>query len=141
MGEVPPERWAVDRSSAGAASAALRFGGFLVALECFDHAHFAVPAHEAGGMDPQQRMLLEECYGSCHAAGRDRRALHNTPTGVAVGYQGRDFFELKTLARPLLDLGPNGSVRRRASILGPLGCHPTHTPCLALALAHPERPL
>ncbi len=98
VGPVPAERWdhraVLAASPAPAGRTDCPDGGFLADVELFDPLFFGLSPAEAAAMDPQQRILLEECWRALEDAARSGPDLPGSRTGVFVGtvtgdYQGR----------------------------------------------------
>nr|AGC24271.1 PrlQ [Nonomuraea spiralis] len=92
-GPVPPGRWDAERLFAEGAVATTR-GGFLDAVDGFDHGFFRVSAREARSMDPQQRLFLETAWEALEHAGLTLRELRDSRTGVFVGLNSTDYQQL-----------------------------------------------
>jgi len=93
--EVPPDRWDIDayhdpRWDAPGKMVSRR-GGFISGLDAFDPRFFEMTAGEAPTSDPQQRLLLETCWQALERAGRTRRQLRGSRTGVYVGICGTEY--------------------------------------------------
>ncbi len=102
VGEVPKERWDVDRwfstDPSSENSTYSRWGGFLDDIDRFDPEFFRISPREAKWMDPQQRLLLEVAWQACEHAGYAGGTLSQSKTGVyiAASYQHyRDAIGLK----------------------------------------------
>lgn len=63
------------------------YGGFVSGAQLFDADAFNISRAEAGNMDPQHRLLLEQGYASLADAGLTRKELDNSSTAVLVGIQ------------------------------------------------------
>ncbi|CAM2010378.1 type I polyketide synthase [Acanthopleuribacter pedis] len=93
VGEVPKERWDVDRwfstDPTAENSTYSRWGGFLDEIDRFDPEFFRISPREAKWMDPQQRLLLEVAWEACEHAGYAGGTLSQGKTGVyiAASYQ------------------------------------------------------
>lgn len=61
-------------------------GGFLKDIDKFDPAFFTLSPKEASLMDPNQRLFLQEAWRAIEDAGYGGNKLHDTRTGVFVGY-------------------------------------------------------
>jgi acyl transferase domain-containing protein/acyl carrier protein len=96
--EVPPDRWDIDSYYAPTAGTpgkmSTRWGGFLEAVDLFDHEFFSISPLEAASMDPQQRLLLEVGWESLEHAGLVPKSLSGTSTGVFVGISSNDYARL-----------------------------------------------
>ncbi len=95
VGEVPPERWDADAvydpRPGTPGKSYTRHGAFLTAVEDFDPDFFGIAPREAERMDPQQRLLLEVAWEALERAGRPRRKLAGSATGVFVGITTNDY--------------------------------------------------
>ncbi len=74
--------------------------GFVEAIENFASDAFSISSHEANLMDPQQRMLLEECNRALEDAGYTPKDLQGSHTGVFIGVSNSDYaFEISKSSR------------------------------------------
>lgn len=98
--EVPPERWDLreyyDPDPTKPGKMTCRHGGFLPAIDQFDHAFFGISPREAAQMDPQQRLLLEVTWEALESAGIPPDSLARTQSGVYVGIMNADYGVLQT---------------------------------------------
>ncbi|HEX3657989.1 MAG TPA: beta-ketoacyl synthase N-terminal-like domain-containing protein [Pirellulales bacterium] len=98
IGEVPADRWDVDRfydpnpDAPGKMSS--RLGGFLEHIDQFDCRFFGIAPCEARSLDPQQRLLLEVGWEAFEHAGLPPDKLHGTSTGVFIGISSNEFSQL-----------------------------------------------
>lgn len=92
ISEVPHDRW--DWKEMEEEYPALRWGGFLDDIRSFDAAFFKISGVEAGTMDPQQRMILEESWMALEDAGIVPDSLSGSDTGVFIGIANNDYDEL-----------------------------------------------
>ena len=101
VGEVPKERWDIDRWYDSDPDAAgkmyTKWGGFLPGIETFDPEFFGISPREAPSIDPQQRLLLEVAWEAFENAGMTQASLRNSDTGVYVGICGNDY-QMKALS-------------------------------------------
>ncbi|MGA5042269.1 SDR family NAD(P)-dependent oxidoreductase [Streptomyces capoamus] len=92
--DVPASRWDADRNydpapdSGGTYTKAF---GALDDIESFDPLFFGVSPAEAEGMDPQQRLFLQEGYRAFEDAGYSPEALSGTRCGVYLGLMGNEY--------------------------------------------------
>ena len=98
IGEVPPERWDVERfydpDPDAAGKIYTRHGGFLEQIDGLDARFFEIAPREATSMDPQQRLLLEVCWEALEHAGLPPQRLHRSRTGVYVGVTTSEYGHL-----------------------------------------------
>ncbi|MER5408927.1 SDR family NAD(P)-dependent oxidoreductase [Streptomyces sp. NPDC002769] len=81
-------RW--DAADGADARGPLR-GGFLEHVDEFDSLFFNVSGVEARGMDPQQRLFMEETWKALEDAGYPARAMNERRCGVYVGCWAGDY--------------------------------------------------
>jgi amino acid adenylation domain-containing protein len=60
-------------------------GGFLDAVDGFDHEYFQIPPRVARHMDPYQRLMLHTLVETLEDAGYPRGSLYGRPVGIYVG--------------------------------------------------------
>jgi acyl transferase domain-containing protein len=95
--EIPPDRWDWRRYFGDPREpnrTNSRWGGFIDDVDKFDSEFFHVSPAEAQLMDPQQRLMLELCWGCIEDAGYLPQKLAGSATGVFVGVGGLDYREL-----------------------------------------------
>ena len=96
--EVPSERWNwrdyLNDQDSDNPLTAIRWGGFLKQVDCFDAPFFGISPYEAKLMDPQQRLLLQVVWHVLEDAGYLASDLAGSSTGVYVGVSTSDYFEL-----------------------------------------------
>ena len=95
-GEVPADRWNAESfyhpNNEMIQSLNAKSGYFLKQdISAFDPMFFNLMGHEAHGVDPQQRILLETTFEALENAGISRQSLKNSDTSVYVGVYGRDY--------------------------------------------------
>ncbi|GAA1507227.1 hypothetical protein GCM10009677_44750 [Sphaerisporangium rubeum] len=90
---VPPGRWDAGRLLEDGLTVTAS-GGFLEAVDGFDHGFFRVSAREARSMDPQQRLFLEVAWEALEHAGLSADGLRGSRTGVFVGLNSTDYQQL-----------------------------------------------
>lgn len=97
VGEIPRDRWDVDRfydpdpEALGRMYA--RNGGFVGDVAGFDPAFFGITPREAEAMDPQQRLLLEVGWEALDDAAIDRNRLAALRAGLFVGLSNYDYIQ------------------------------------------------
>lgn len=114
VAEIPLQRFDVNEffdstgSGVGFVTYA-RHASFIDGVDLFDNRFFGISSNEAAAIDPQQRHSLEVAYAACHAAGRSRKQLMKTSTGVFVGQCANDW-------------GKTSKERKAGTFMGP-GTH------------------
>ena len=71
--------------------------GFLDSVDRFDAEFFQVSPHEAGRMDPQQRLFLETVWHAMEDAGETPERLAGSKTGVFAAVSNQDYLGLHKL--------------------------------------------
>ncbi|WP_246258687.1 beta-ketoacyl synthase N-terminal-like domain-containing protein, partial [Amycolatopsis anabasis] len=66
-------------------------GGFVLGVDEFDPLFFEVSPREAVGMDPRQRLVLQECWHGLEDAGLTAGLLSGRRVGVFVGAEEGDY--------------------------------------------------
>lgn len=97
VSEIPRDRWdwrPYFGDSRETNKTSSRWGGFIDDVDKFDGDFFHISPAEAQLMDPQQRLMLELCWGCIEDAGYSPRSLAGSDTGVFVGVAGLDYREL-----------------------------------------------
>jgi acyl transferase domain-containing protein/NAD(P)-dependent dehydrogenase (short-subunit alcohol dehydrogenase family)/acyl carrier protein len=98
ISQVGEDRWATAEHHSGKARVSGKMytlaAGLVDDIDRFDAAFFGIPAVEAAGLDPQQRMLLETSWHALEHAGLDPKALARSRTGVFVGVTTDDYARL-----------------------------------------------
>ncbi|MFF8597098.1 SDR family NAD(P)-dependent oxidoreductase [Streptomyces sp. NPDC015220] len=92
--DIPASRWDADRNydpAAGSGGTYTKALGALDDIESFDPLFFGVSPAEAEGMDPQQRLFLQEGYRAFEDAGYSPEALSGTRCGVYLGLMGNEY--------------------------------------------------
>lgn len=92
--EVPASRWRWQDHYATEVTpgkTVSKWGALIDHVDCFDAGFFNIPAEEAMYMDPQLRLLLEECYRAVEDAGMAMSSLAGTRTGVFIGYEYSEY--------------------------------------------------
>ncbi|MGW6793687.1 SDR family NAD(P)-dependent oxidoreductase [Streptomyces chartreusis] len=102
-------RWDTD-ATAGKATRTPR-GGFLDRVDEFDSLFFNISGTEARGMDPQQRLFMQEIWTALEDAGYPARAMNERHCGVYVGCWAGDYSAGEDESAPVQGLWGNmGSV-------------------------------
>ncbi|NVI96665.1 type I polyketide synthase [Myxococcus sp. AM009] len=93
--DVPASRWDVDAfydpTPGVPGKMYTRRGAFIDGVDLFDPGFFGITPRDAKGMDPQQRMLLEECWRALERAGIPPAGLTGSRTGVFLGLMHNDY--------------------------------------------------
>ncbi|MFH8786799.1 SDR family NAD(P)-dependent oxidoreductase [Streptomyces roseoverticillatus] len=93
--DVPADRW--DRHSLPEGVHAGR-GGFVHDVDVFDPLFFGISPHEAAGMDPQQRLVLQGVWTALEDAGLAPGALAGSDTALFIGAGSSDYEEVRKAA-------------------------------------------
>ncbi|MBT2744869.1 MULTISPECIES: beta-ketoacyl synthase N-terminal-like domain-containing protein [unclassified Lysobacter] len=94
---VPPRRWDIERyfsediSIPGTTNS--RWMGVLDDCDAFDPLFFNISPTEAESMDPQQRLMLQNCWHAIENAAIDPRSLSGSRCGVFVGCGASDYHQ------------------------------------------------
>jgi len=72
------------------------WGGFMNDVDKFDPLFFNLSPKEAGLMDPQQRIVIEQVWKTIEDAGYKASALSGSNTGVYIGVGSMDYGEVLT---------------------------------------------
>jgi acyl transferase domain-containing protein/enoyl-CoA hydratase/carnithine racemase/acyl carrier protein len=94
---VPPQRWDIERyfsediSIPGTTNS--RWMGVLDDCGAFDPLFFNISPTEAESMDPQQRLMLQNCWHAIENAAIDPRSLSGSRCGVFVGCGATDYHQ------------------------------------------------
>ncbi|MGH3156554.1 MAG: beta-ketoacyl synthase N-terminal-like domain-containing protein, partial [Streptosporangiaceae bacterium] len=91
VGEIPTDRWRLDRDSLTKSEYGAGFAGLLGDIASFDAGFFHIPREEAVRMDPQQRLLLQAAWESLEDAGQVPARIAGSSTGVYVGISTNDY--------------------------------------------------
>ncbi|MFI6847351.1 SDR family NAD(P)-dependent oxidoreductase [Kitasatospora sp. NPDC050467] len=93
--EVPPSRWDVaqyyDPRPGQKGRTTCKWLGYLEDADCFDPLFFNISPLEAEGLDPQQRLFLQEAYRAFEDAGYDPQSLSRKKCGVFLGISGNEY--------------------------------------------------
>ncbi|MFI5813785.1 SDR family NAD(P)-dependent oxidoreductase [Streptomyces sp. NPDC051643] len=88
---VTEASWDDDAGKTPGATPVRRRGSFLDRLDGFDALFFNISGIEAAGMDPQQRVFLEEAWKALEDAGYAGYAMDERRCGVYVGAWAGDY--------------------------------------------------
>jgi acyl transferase domain-containing protein/enoyl-CoA hydratase/carnithine racemase/aryl carrier-like protein len=94
---VPPQRFDIERyfsddiSIPGTTNS--RWMGVLDDCDAFDPLFFNISPTEAESMDPQQRLMLQNCWHAIENAAIDPRSLSGSRCGVFVGCGATDYHQ------------------------------------------------
>ncbi|MBA3848268.1 MAG: enoyl-CoA hydratase/isomerase family protein, partial [Planctomycetes bacterium] len=97
IGTVPPQRWDIERyfsediSIPGTTNS--RWMGVLDDCDAFDPLFFNISPTEAESMDPQQRLMLQNCWHAIENAAIDPRSLSGSRCGVYIGCGATDYHD------------------------------------------------
>lgn len=70
------------------------YGGFIERPDLFDASFFGITPKEAELLDPQQRLILEECWHALEDAGYANEKLKGETCGVYLGAMNCDYREI-----------------------------------------------
>ncbi|WP_160717040.1 type I polyketide synthase [Chitinophaga solisilvae] len=97
--EVPADRWDVNAYFAPLpyqpGKVYCKWLGALDDIAMFDPLFFGITPLEAEGMDPQQRLFLQEAYHAFEDAGYTRQMLSNRKCGVYLGIMSNEYSVLQ----------------------------------------------
>ncbi|MDY8047558.1 SDR family NAD(P)-dependent oxidoreductase [Paenibacillus polymyxa] len=97
--EIPKERWDVsqyyDPRPAQEGKINCKWLGVLEDMEYFDPLFFNISPTEAEGMDPQQRIFMQEAYKAIEDAGYSGSQLGNKKCGVYLGILNNEYSMLR----------------------------------------------
>ncbi|MEM7392032.1 MAG: beta-ketoacyl synthase N-terminal-like domain-containing protein, partial [Verrucomicrobiota bacterium] len=86
ISEAPADRW--DWRASGESS---RGGGFMKDVDRFDPLFFEMAPRDAAGMDPKQRLFLEEAWRTFEDAGYMGESIAGLSCGVYVGVEESEY--------------------------------------------------
>jgi acyl transferase domain-containing protein len=104
--EIPADRWDWQRyygDPQDPNKTCSKWVGFIDDLDKFDAEFFHISPAEARLMDPQQRLMLELCWGCIEDAGYPPASLSGSDTGVFIGAANLDYKELLEQSLPTVD--------------------------------------
>jgi acyl transferase domain-containing protein len=111
VGEVPPDRWNVDRffdAELGLPGKSIaRRGGFLEGIDQFDPQFFGISPREAPYVDPQHRLLLETAWEAIEDAGLVLDLERGSDLGVFVGISHNDYQAIQGTPWEHSGIGPH----------------------------------
>ncbi|MEK3951688.1 SDR family NAD(P)-dependent oxidoreductase [Paenibacillus sp. FSL H7-0703] len=97
--EIPKDRWDVsqyyDPRPAQEGKINCKWLGALEDMEYFDPLFFNISPTEAEGMDPQQRIFMQEAYKAIEDAGYSGSQLGNKKCGVYLGILNNEYSMLR----------------------------------------------
>ncbi|MGW0787714.1 SDR family NAD(P)-dependent oxidoreductase [Streptomyces sp. NPDC002911] len=93
--DVPADRWDPDALPEGVHA---RRGGFIHDVDRFDPLFFGISPHEAEGMDPQQRLVLEGVWTALEDAGIAPGSLAGSDVGLFIGAGSSDYEKVREAA-------------------------------------------
>nr|WP_226001950.1 SDR family NAD(P)-dependent oxidoreductase [Paenibacillus sp. BJ-4] len=97
--EIPKDRWDVnqyyDPSPGQEGKINCKWLGALEDMEYFDPLFFNISPTEAEGMDPQQRIFIQEAYKAFEDAGYSGSQLGNKKCGVYLGILNNEYSMLR----------------------------------------------
>ncbi|MDG1891294.1 MAG: SDR family NAD(P)-dependent oxidoreductase, partial [Verrucomicrobiota bacterium] len=95
--EVPEDYWTGEWFSPDPEArnrSVCKWGGFLRDSDRFDSLFFKISPADAAWMDPQQRIVLEECWRAFENAGYTPEKLSESRCGVMIGVMSNDYQEM-----------------------------------------------
>ena len=120
VGEVPPDRWNVERyydAEPGVAGKSIaKRGGFLDQIDQFDPQFFGISPREAPYIDPQQRLLLETAWEAIEDAGVVLDFEKGSDVGVFVGISHNDYQGIQSTAWEHSGISPHSPTGSAHSI-------------------------
>jgi len=100
VGEIPPTRWDVEHFYSPERQPGkmyFREGGFVQDIDAFAAEFFNLSREEACWLDPQHRLLLENCWSALEDAGLPPHAMPDAAVGVFMGIMSSDYAFLPKL--------------------------------------------
>jgi 3-oxoacyl-(acyl-carrier-protein) synthase/acyl carrier protein len=95
VSEVPSSRWSLEKyydpDPTLPGKSYSKWAGLVRDIDCFDPLFFSISPREAGFMDPQQRLFLQEAWRAFEDAGYAPNTLSETKCGVFVGASSGDY--------------------------------------------------
>ncbi len=94
--ETPADHWGPEWYSQNPADpnrTICKWGGFLEDSDRFDALFFRISPADAEWMDPQQRVILQECWKAFENAGYTPSSLSESRCGVFIGVMNNDYQE------------------------------------------------
>ena len=135
--DVPMERWDVDAVEVDDEDVRqrMRYGYFLADADKFDAGFFSITPAEAVEMDPQQRVLLENCYEVLFASnGPPNAARTGLFVGISAWYQAATSHGKSPFAATNDSIAvASGRVARYLKLDGP--CYSIDTACSSSLVA------
>ncbi|MEA3209803.1 MAG: hypothetical protein QOE70_2860 [Chthoniobacter sp.] len=120
VGEVPPDRWNVERyydAEPGVAGKSIaKRGGFLDQIDQFDPQFFGISPREAPYVDPQHRLLLETAWEAIEDAGVVLDLEKGTDLAVFVGISHNDYQGIQSTAWEHFGISPHSPTGSAHSI-------------------------
>jgi acyl transferase domain-containing protein/NAD(P)-dependent dehydrogenase (short-subunit alcohol dehydrogenase family) len=104
--QIPASRWDVRTcfgDPRGTNKTNSKWGGLIEDIDKFDAGFFHISPVEAQLMDPQQRLMLELCWGCLEDAGYPPASLSGSDTGVFIGVTNLDYKELLEKSLPSVE--------------------------------------
>jgi|GEM_PF-1353800 len=100
--EVPKDRWDhslyFDDATNKSEKKYCKWGGFLAGIDQFDPLFFNISPREAGVMDPQERLFLQNAWNLLESKGYTRQALESLYQGQVGVYVGAVYPQYNELA-------------------------------------------
>ncbi|MBN2533963.1 MAG: hypothetical protein JXB88_13820 [Spirochaetales bacterium] len=118
--EIPPARWKVedyyDPDPQKPGKTCSKWAGIVDDIDKFDAAFFNINTREAGTMDPQQRMILQEVWNAMENGAIHFNELEGKDVGVFIGVSNFEY-NMEITSKPIIKILPHESLGSSHSLI------------------------